>query len=105
MARLRDDEAAERPRRRGVPRERLDQCRRGPVEILVAAAHDDRERHTHLPERGPATVGPVVWEDVLRLARPVQREVAPRAVEAERARDERVRTAPRDALGHRHAPA
>src|SRR5437879_13530286 len=50
-------------------------------------------------------MGPVVWEYVFGLARPIQAEVTPGAPEAPGARDERLRISTRDPLRERDPPS
>src|SRR5437870_512718 len=103
VTRSSDHDPGERPCPGRVVLERLDQLRRPPVEIFVASADDDRDRHANAAKRAPASVRTVIREHVLAPARPVEAQVTPRAPEAEGARHEPPGIAARDALGHLHA--
>src|SRR5213076_2304294 len=98
VARSRDDDAGEGAGPGRVPLEGADELRRTPVEVVIPAADDGRDGQADPSEGGPASIGPVVGEDVFRLARPIQAEVTPGAPEAPGARDECLRISARDPL-------
>jgi len=99
-----DDDRGERSGLRRVLFKCLDQCRDGPVEVFVAAPDDDRDGNSDSSERRPATVGPVVGEEVLGFPGSIEAEVAPGAPEAECCGDQPVRITRREALGDGDAP-